>query len=109
MVAVAQLVRALDCGSGGRAFEPRLPPQFKKAEMLVIKDSFSALFFAPVSYPQTPCSDIKKLKNQKIFHIHTPIPPKFQRFFQQAPKQALYTKTICARTSHTAQLNSSAL
>ena len=47
MVAVAQLVRALDCGSGGRAFEPRLPPQFNKgAEMLVIKDSFSALFFA---------------------------------------------------------------
>ena len=48
MVAVAQLVRALDCGSGGRAFEPRLPPQFKKAEMLVIKDSFSALFFGSI-------------------------------------------------------------
>ena len=107
MVAVAQLVRALDCGSGGRAFEPRLPPQFNKgAEKL--KSNFSAFFFAPVSYPQTPCSDIKKLKNQKIFHIHTPIPPKFQRFFQQAPKQALYTKTICARTSPPAQLDSSA-
>jgi hypothetical protein len=29
-VIVAQLVRAPDCGSGGRGFEPRLSP-FKKA------------------------------------------------------------------------------
>ncbi len=27
MVVVAQLVRALDCGSRGRRFEPGLPPQ----------------------------------------------------------------------------------
>ncbi len=27
MVDVAQLVRAPDCGSGGRRFEPDLPPQ----------------------------------------------------------------------------------
>ena len=27
MVVVAQLVRAPDCGSGGRGFESRLPPQ----------------------------------------------------------------------------------
>ena len=27
MVVVAQLVRAMDCGSIGRGFEPRLPPQ----------------------------------------------------------------------------------
>ncbi len=27
MVDVAQLVRASDCGSEGRGFEPRLPPQ----------------------------------------------------------------------------------
>ena len=27
MVVVAQLVRAPDCGSGGRRFEPGLPPQ----------------------------------------------------------------------------------
>lgn len=26
MVDVAQLVRAPDCGSGGRGFEPHLPP-----------------------------------------------------------------------------------
>jgi hypothetical protein len=28
MVVVAQLVRAPDCGSGGRRFEPGLPPWF---------------------------------------------------------------------------------
>ena len=27
MVVVAQLVRAPDCGSGGRRFEPGLPPK----------------------------------------------------------------------------------
>lgn len=27
MEVVAQLVRALDCGSRGRGFEPRLPPR----------------------------------------------------------------------------------
>jgi hypothetical protein len=27
MVVVAQLVRAPDCGSGGRGFEPHLPPR----------------------------------------------------------------------------------
>ena len=27
MVVVAQLVRATDCGSVGRGFEPRLPPK----------------------------------------------------------------------------------
>ena len=31
MVVVAQLVRALDCGSRGRRFEPGLPP--KKARL----------------------------------------------------------------------------
>ena len=30
MVDVAQLVRALDCGSRGRRFEPDLPPKYKK-------------------------------------------------------------------------------
>ena len=29
MVVVAQLVRAPDCGSGGRRFETALPPLFK--------------------------------------------------------------------------------
>ena len=33
MVVVAQLVRALDCGSRGRRFEPGLPP--KKTKPLI--------------------------------------------------------------------------
>ena len=33
MVVVAQLVRALDCGSRGRRFEPGLPP-LKSLELL---------------------------------------------------------------------------
>ncbi len=31
MVVLAQLVRAPDCGSGGRRFEPGIPPQRHKA------------------------------------------------------------------------------
>lgn len=34
MVVVAQLVRALDCGSRGRRFEPGLPPKEKKLSEL---------------------------------------------------------------------------
>lgn len=33
-VDVAQLVRALDCGSRGRRFEPGLPPEKLKASIL---------------------------------------------------------------------------
>ncbi len=34
MVVVAQLVRAPDCGSGGRGFESHLPPFFIKNALL---------------------------------------------------------------------------
>ena len=34
MVVVAQLVRALDCGSRGRRFDPGLPPK-KKASIKI--------------------------------------------------------------------------
>ena len=33
MVVVAQLVRAPDCGSGGRRFEPGLPPIFSNVRI----------------------------------------------------------------------------
>ena len=33
MVGVAQLVRAPDCGSGGRRFEPGLPPIFSNVRI----------------------------------------------------------------------------
>ncbi len=37
MVVVAQLVRAPDCGSGGRGFESHLPP---KKKVLFLQDLF---------------------------------------------------------------------
>ncbi len=36
MVVVAQLVRALDCGSRGRGFEPRLSPQMKNVLLISV-------------------------------------------------------------------------
>jgi len=43
MEIVAQLVRAPDCGSGGRGFETRLSPQVFKVDK--ISAFFYALFF----------------------------------------------------------------
>ena len=36
MVAVAQLVRALDCGSKGCGFDPRQPPHLEMGSLLSI-------------------------------------------------------------------------
>jgi hypothetical protein len=36
MAEVAQLVRALDCGSGGRGFKSHLSPQIKRTESSVL-------------------------------------------------------------------------
>ena len=41
MVVVAQLVRAPDCGSGGRGFESHLPPKCQKASFI---EAFFCLF-----------------------------------------------------------------
>ena len=58
MVVVAQLVRALDCGSRGRGFEPHLPPEkcseLKDSLFLCKKLGFNKLIFGYLS-------------NQKIF------------------------------------------
>ncbi len=43
MVVVAQLVRAPDCGSGGRRFETDLPPKSKSLSEM--RDFFCALYF----------------------------------------------------------------
>lgn len=40
MVRVAQLVRASDCGSEGRGFEPHLAPQKKRRELFTLAFSF---------------------------------------------------------------------
>ena len=39
MVVVAQLVRAPDCGSGGRRFEPGLPPTFFNVRIKIYMSS----------------------------------------------------------------------
>lgn len=44
MVVVAQLVRALDCGSGGRGFEPHLPPHYFYVAERLSKSRVSAIF-----------------------------------------------------------------
>ena len=48
MVVVAQLVRAPDCGSGGRRFETDLPPLAVPSK----RDSASPFFYA--LYPAVP-------------------------------------------------------
>ena len=46
MVVVAQLVRALDCGSRGRGFEPRHPPIFSFSRAVI-----DILFIYASRYP----------------------------------------------------------
>jgi hypothetical protein len=48
-VVVAQLVRALDCGSRGRGFEPHHPPIFS-FYIVYLKDSGQGVFFRK-NYP----------------------------------------------------------
>ncbi len=53
MVDVAQLVRASDCGSEGRRFEPDLPPQKKAVENQLLFLFFS-LFDVKVVFRRVP-------------------------------------------------------
>ncbi len=53
MVDVAQLVRASDCGSEGRRFEPDLPPQ-KKAVDFQLLSLFFSLFGVKVVFRCVP-------------------------------------------------------
>ncbi len=56
MVVVAQLVRALDCGSRGRRFEPGLPPQ----GMFKVLQSAAELFYFTArlrNHPPTLAAD----------------------------------------------------
>ena len=55
MVDVAQLVRAADCGSVGRGFEPHLPPSKKNFPDWKILFYYLYYFRLSVSYPQSTC------------------------------------------------------
>jgi hypothetical protein len=60
-VVVAQLVRAPDCGSGGRRFEPGLPPR-NEAALGKLKRLFAFLRWElfPVFIAETPNSKIEQ-------------------------------------------------
>ena len=60
-VVVAQLVRAPDCDSGGRGFEPRLPPKRKAS------DKIGSLFLL--------LENLKMWKFEKISKFHFSILP----------------------------------
>ena len=70
MAGVAQLVRALDCGSGGRGFEPHRSPHYKKVNMKVtikkLKDLERKITVSvPVdSYDAKFSSKIKNIKTK---------------------------------------------
>ena len=65
MVVVAQLVRALDCGSRGRRFETGLPPHKKRVAyatlFLLLMESFfykekpKPMFPMTMPFSETPC------------------------------------------------------
>ena len=63
MVVVAQLVRAPDCGSGGRRFETALPPILNKGVNVKL-----ALFLLPVNRQL----NLKKKSNLKLSN-NTPV------------------------------------
>ena len=49
MVVLAQLVRASDCGSEGRGFEPHTPPFYKTKPL--ISNAYQGFLFIKKSYP----------------------------------------------------------
>jgi hypothetical protein len=49
MVVVAQLVRALDCGSRGRGFKSHLPPKKKSTQLFVIQTIGFLVFISEIT------------------------------------------------------------
>ena len=63
MVGVVQLVRAPDCGSGGRGFEPHLPPE----EGNGVKEIWLRFFGSPHPSLQGPGATLRR-----IFTVSSP-------------------------------------
>ena len=69
MVVLAQLVRASDCGSEGRGFEPHIPPQREN----LIKIRLRAYFFMSTLYEliqseyKTEYTKLKELMKKKKY------------------------------------------
>ena len=78
MVVVAQLVRALDCGSRGRRFETGLPPKkrlhcatFFYYQESLIKDKFRPIFPSIIVVNHFKILLIENLKSQiSIFKLY---------------------------------------
>ena len=68
MVVVAQLVRAPDCGSGGRRFETDLPPQNKK--LLHLEKLFWFINYKPI---------ILKPYRRQCGQLYWPIPKRYKK------------------------------
>ncbi len=69
MVVVAQLVRALVCGTRGRGFEPHLPPKEKLTQIQKArsKGNFAAGIFLPLSQARLSSG------RQKDTHNRSPV------------------------------------
>jgi hypothetical protein len=63
MVVLAQLVRVPDCGSGGRGFEPRIPPESRRLNSSAFL--FPELFRLYIRH-FTFCGLSQRLLNRKI-------------------------------------------
>ena len=74
MVVVAQLVRASDCGSEGRRFEPGLPPKTKKDFLL--EESFFIFLLAKTRKNTYLCQNLTLKKSESLKRVEHCLPAK---------------------------------
>ncbi len=72
MVVVAQLVRALDCGSRGRGFKSRLPPYLRSLRSVSMAGR-SGLAEVVLAYEQS--------ENRQYFSFHNHVLPRIYSLF----------------------------
>ncbi len=78
-VAVAQLVRAPDCGSGGRGFKSPLPPHFFPSGRQirpVPQDSSPACPSAGLFHIPLPAKAYATAPKNRVLYVQTPSPPR---------------------------------
>ena len=69
MVVLAQLVRASDCGSEGRGFEPHIPPKRENLKKIRLRAYFfmSTLYELIQSEYKTEYTKLKELMEKKKY------------------------------------------
>ena len=70
MVVVAQLVRAPDCGSGSRRFEPDLPPNMKE----VLFKAIPLFYFVLLAFLNFICMFVRTIIVYTLFVMKNIIP-----------------------------------